>query len=240
MTPFEHINRNSTLCCSEVTLQDRYILEFHQLEHYRLNQKESVKNNGELMKLIQRLLTSRETGICSQEQHQCIPKTLSLIRKACEEILWNAADVKLLNTSSLITSTRSQWPLAMISYSHVDSAFYNITPLIPEFDSVGASGDLVPLTYIASFIYGINGSFHVDFYTRRMNALDALKEIGLTKLDLQPKGGLAMINDSRQFVERLHECARTIEIEMNSVNDNPLIGAKNQQAYSGANFFGEQ
>ncbi|CAF4145095.1 unnamed protein product, partial [Didymodactylos carnosus] len=29
-----------------------------------------------------------------------------------------------------------------------------------------------------------------------MNALDALKEIGLTKLDLQPKEGLAMINGS--------------------------------------------
>ncbi|CAF1568085.1 unnamed protein product, partial [Didymodactylos carnosus] len=82
-----------------------------------------LKNNGELLKLIQRLSTSTETGICNQEQHQCIPKYLPSIRKACEGILWNPADVKLLNTSSLMTSTQSQRSLAMISYSHVDLAF---------------------------------------------------------------------------------------------------------------------
>src|SRR5579863_5734202 len=38
MIPFEHMNRNSTLCCSEDTLQDRYKLEFQQLEHYHLSQ----------------------------------------------------------------------------------------------------------------------------------------------------------------------------------------------------------
>ncbi|CAF1045227.1 unnamed protein product [Didymodactylos carnosus] len=38
MVPFEDMNRNSTFCCLKVTLQDRYKLEFQQLEHYRLSQ----------------------------------------------------------------------------------------------------------------------------------------------------------------------------------------------------------
>jgi len=38
MIPFEQINRNSTFSCSEVTLRNRYQLEFEQLEYYRLNQ----------------------------------------------------------------------------------------------------------------------------------------------------------------------------------------------------------
>ncbi|CAF0845910.1 unnamed protein product [Didymodactylos carnosus] len=87
--------------------------------------KESLKNNGQLMKLIQTLsnVPSTESGVCNQEPHQCIPKYLSSIKKACEGILWNVADVKLLNTPPLITATQSQWPLAMISYSHIDLAF---------------------------------------------------------------------------------------------------------------------
>ena len=38
MIPFEHINRNSTFSCSEVTLYNQYKLEFHQLAHYHLSQ----------------------------------------------------------------------------------------------------------------------------------------------------------------------------------------------------------
>jgi hypothetical protein len=38
MVPFELMNQSSTFCCSTVTLQDRYKLEFQQLEYYRLSQ----------------------------------------------------------------------------------------------------------------------------------------------------------------------------------------------------------
>ncbi|CAF3015709.1 unnamed protein product [Rotaria socialis] len=38
MVPFEHLERNATFSCSELTLQSRYKLEFQQLEHYDLNQ----------------------------------------------------------------------------------------------------------------------------------------------------------------------------------------------------------
>ena len=38
MVPFERMERKATLYCSELTLQDRYQLEFEQLSHYRLAQ----------------------------------------------------------------------------------------------------------------------------------------------------------------------------------------------------------
>lgn len=38
VTPFEHINQNSVFGCSDMTLRDRYKLEFQQLERYRLHQ----------------------------------------------------------------------------------------------------------------------------------------------------------------------------------------------------------
>ncbi len=38
MIPFKHMNQKSTFGCSEMTLYDRYKLEFHQLGHYHLQQ----------------------------------------------------------------------------------------------------------------------------------------------------------------------------------------------------------
>ncbi|CAF1250280.1 unnamed protein product [Didymodactylos carnosus] len=205
----------------------------------------------------------------------------------------------------------------------------HITPLIPEFGSVGASGDLVPLTYVVGSICGTDKSFKVNFRGEKMNAIDALEQVDLKRMSLQPKEGLAMINGTsmmtasatiavydlyilfaatlhahalaiqalygnnqpfhpflhemkphhgqkliastildllsnskmindhldgthnmRQnvliqdrysirampqylgpFIEMLHQIARTVEVEINSANDNPLIDVENQKAY---------
>ncbi|HEX6550652.1 MAG TPA: aromatic amino acid ammonia-lyase [Gammaproteobacteria bacterium] len=68
---------------------------------------------------------------------------------------------------------------------------HRITPLIPEEGSVGASGDLTPLSYVAATMMG-------DRQVRYKNALrpasDVLKETGLTPLTLKPKEGLALMN----------------------------------------------
>lgn len=47
MTPFEHLDQRSTYGCSEMTLQDRYKVEFHQLERYHLHQlyKQPIVNS---------------------------------------------------------------------------------------------------------------------------------------------------------------------------------------------------
>jgi histidine ammonia-lyase/phenylalanine ammonia-lyase len=66
-----------------------------------------------------------------------------------------------------------------------------ILPRIPVRGSVGASGDLVPLCYVASTLMG-EGS--VDYLGERREAADVLAEVGLEPVTLEAKEGLALIN----------------------------------------------
>ena len=69
-----------------------------------------------------------------------------------------------------------------------------VTPHVCEYGSIGASGDLTPLAYITGALIGLNSSYTVDFNGEEMNALTALKKLGLEPLKLLPKEGLAMMN----------------------------------------------
>ena len=66
-----------------------------------------------------------------------------------------------------------------------------ITPVVPRYGSVGASGDLMPSAYIARTLVGMGG---VEYEGRTMAALEALKQAGLEPLRFAPKEGLALIN----------------------------------------------
>jgi histidine ammonia-lyase len=68
---------------------------------------------------------------------------------------------------------------------------HDILPLIPAEGSVGASGDLTPLSYVAAVLCGER---EVVFDGRRMPAALALAEAGLQPLRLRPKEGLALMN----------------------------------------------
>jgi phenylalanine ammonia-lyase len=70
----------------------------------------------------------------------------------------------------------------------------NATPHVHELGSIGASGDLVPLTYICGAVTGLDNCFRVDFNGREMGALQVLERLGLEPLQLRQKEGLAMIN----------------------------------------------
>lgn len=67
----------------------------------------------------------------------------------------------------------------------------NIVPLIPEEGSVGASGDLTPLSYVAGALMG-ERQVYVDGVAR--DSAEVLKELGLTPHTLRPKEGLALMN----------------------------------------------
>ena len=69
-----------------------------------------------------------------------------------------------------------------------------VTPHVREFGSIGASGDLTPLAAITGALIGLNESFTVDFDGEEIDSLTALKRLGLPRLQLLPKEGLAMIN----------------------------------------------
>ncbi|SFU93403.1 HAL/PAL/TAL family ammonia-lyase [Pseudoduganella namucuonensis] len=76
-------------------------------------------------------------------------------------------------------------------------AFINagIHPIMPQKGSVGASGDLAPLAYLAAAIAGFDEA-EVMYDGRRMSAAEAITkaEIGPVKFDLKAKDASALIN----------------------------------------------
>ena len=66
-----------------------------------------------------------------------------------------------------------------------------ITPVVPEQGSVGASGDLCPLSHIAAAMLGEGDVFYKG---ERLPALEALTRAGLKPVRLHPKEGLALNN----------------------------------------------
>jgi histidine ammonia-lyase len=204
---------------------------------------------------------------------------------------------------------------------------HDIVPVIPRWGSVGASGDLTPLSYVAAVLAGRR---HVYFRGRRTGAAQALAAAGLKPFALGPKEPLAIMNGTsamtavgilalhrfervvrrsedatalaveilrgrgQAFGSRVHEakphpgqvesarrirlalrgsrlldppaqdgrpvqdrysirCApqvlgaardaaswasRILQIELNSVNDNPLVDPESREILFGGNFFG--
>lgn len=68
------------------------------------------------------------------------------------------------------------------------------TPVVGELGSIGASGDLVPLSAIARAITGQTGFVKVHLEGGTVDGDTALRELGLEPLKLLPKEGLAIVN----------------------------------------------
>ena len=66
-----------------------------------------------------------------------------------------------------------------------------ITPVIPQEGSVGASGDLVPLSYVAAVL---SGDRDVYYKGQIRPAAHALRDAGLEPLTLESKEGLGLVN----------------------------------------------
>lgn len=72
-----------------------------------------------------------------------------------------------------------------------DMLNHNILPLIPQEGSVGASGDLTPLSYVAGALVGERD---VRYKGQIMSAAQAFEQAGLAPITLRPKEGLAVMN----------------------------------------------
>lgn len=66
-----------------------------------------------------------------------------------------------------------------------------VTPVVPRYGSVGASGDLMPSAYIARVLLGDG---EAEFRGRRMPAAEALTAAGIAPITFASKEGLALIN----------------------------------------------
>ena len=72
-----------------------------------------------------------------------------------------------------------------------------VVPVIPEKGSVGASGDLAPLSHLAIVLLGEGEAFYQG---ARLSGAEALKRAGLTAVQLSFKEGLALNNGTTQML----------------------------------------
>jgi len=89
----------------------------------------------------------------------------------------------------------------------------DIIPLIPSKGSVGASGDLAPLSHLAMVLIGEG---EVVYQGQEQNAAAALKKAGLRPLELLEKEGLALINGTQVMtaigIFNLHEAENLAKV----------------------------
>ena len=73
----------------------------------------------------------------------------------------------------------------------VDLLNHRITPVVPRYGSVGASGDLIPSAYIGRVLLGEG---EVIYQGGRVPAAEALRHANLAPSELTAKEGLALVN----------------------------------------------
>jgi len=89
-------------------------------------------------------------------------------------------------------------------------------PLVPSQGSVGASGDLAPLSHLFLPLIGLG---KVDYQGKVLLTEQLFKKTGLAPLELGPKEGLALINGTQfiaahavKVIEKLHSCLSQADI----------------------------
>ncbi|MDD4376797.1 MAG: histidine ammonia-lyase [Eubacteriales bacterium] len=78
----------------------------------------------------------------------------------------------------------------------VDMLNKGIHPVIPQKGSLGASGDLAPLSHIA---LGLIGQGKVEYQDKIMDAKEAMDIVGITPVELAAKEGLALNNGTQMM-----------------------------------------
>ncbi len=99
--------------------------------------------------------------------------------------------VMLLRANVLLKETSGV--RAVLAQRLVDFLNAGIHPVVPEQGSVGASGDLAPLSHIAR---ALMGEGEVD-YGGRVPATAALKKAGIAPLEFHAKEGISFINGTQ-------------------------------------------
>ncbi len=130
-----------------------------------------------------------------QDDVEALQRNLAWFLKAGAGKLLSAPDVRasmVCRANSLMQGISGIRPELLQRFETFLNA--NVTPHVYELGSIGASGDLVPLSAITGAITGIDPSFKVDFDGEEMDAVSALNKLGLEPMPLGPKEGLAIMN----------------------------------------------
>lgn len=76
----------------------------------------------------------------------------------------------------------------------VDMLNKGVTPVIPEKGSLGASGDLAPLSHMVLTMLGLGEAYYKE---ERMDSALAMEKAGIQSIELSSKEGLALINGTQ-------------------------------------------
>jgi histidine ammonia-lyase len=103
----------------------------------------------------------------------------------------------------------------------------NVIPIVPEKGSVGASGDLAPLSHLFLPLIGLGECFYNN---QRLETKSILKQFSLSPIRLGPKEGLALINGT-QFI--LSFAVKAVQRMYNCLEAADIIGAMSLEALTG-------
>ena len=169
----------------------------------------TIISKEETGKLQENLLKSHSVGIGEPIKHQ-ISKIMMILKIH--------ALCKGYSGISLGVVERINW--------HIKT---NVTSLVPEQGSVGASGDLAPLAHLFLPLIGL-GYLSKDG-KNYLKAAEILSEYNLSPLKLHAKEGLALINGT-QFISA--HAVIISEKFSNCLDNADIIGALSLEAYLGS------
>jgi histidine ammonia-lyase len=102
-----------------------------------------------------------------------------------------------------------------------------VVPVVPEKGSVGASGDLAPLSHLAIVLLGAGEAFYRG---ERLTGSEALQRAGLTPIRLSFKEGLALNNGTAQMLATAALALDTLEQSLHVAD---LAAAMTLDAFAG-------
>lgn len=111
---------------------------------------------------------------CGMGQHFSAPETRMILAARLQSLCFGMSGVRLELLQRLTGFLQ-----------------HDVLPLIPEEGSVGASGDLTPLSYVAATL---SGERQVLYRGQVREAADVHRELGWKPLVLRPKEALALMN----------------------------------------------
>ncbi len=146
-------------------------------------------------------------GFGHNVQQSVSPKDLAILQRnlivshACG--VGEASPIEMVRIAMLLracslakgfSGVRPEVVLQLISFLN-----HQITPLVPKYGSVSASGDLAPLSHIA---LALIGEGEVFYQSQRMQSAQVLNQLQLQPLVLEMKEGLAL-NNGMQFTNAI-------------------------------------
>ncbi|MHB1569840.1 MAG: HAL/PAL/TAL family ammonia-lyase [Solirubrobacteraceae bacterium] len=112
------------------------------------------------------------------------------------EVVRAALAIRAASLTTGLSGVPVQLPATLLAMLNAD-----VVPVVPEYGSLGASGDLIPLAYVALVATRpaagpddpeqSGTAIHAG---ERKRGIDAMQDAGIERVALGPKGGLALLN----------------------------------------------